>query len=134
MKKRILSKIKVVVVISVPLLFSCNIPCSAGENPDKEVEKNVSQGGLKDKVMGAAVIAFTRRTGDQPDYLSLNKIDGVGTRTPFGFAFCKTNRSLCTIEKGRATFGIPFIIPDFRDKTVKGTALVISAEIIRGEF
>jgi hypothetical protein len=138
MKTRILSKIKVVVMMSVLLLLSWNIPCSAGESADKEVEKdvekNVSQGGLKDKVMGAAVIAFTRKTGEQPDYLSLNKIDRIGTRTPFGFAFCKTNRPLCTIEKGRATFGIPFIIPDFRDKTVKGTALVISAEIIRGEF
>lgn len=134
MNTRILSKIKVVVMISVPLLFSWNIPCSAGDGAEKEVEKNLSLAGLKDKVMGAAVIAFTRRTDEQPDYLSLNKIDGGGARTTFGFAFCKNNRPLCTIEKGRATFGIPFIIPDFRDKTVKGTALVISAEIIRGEF
>lgn len=131
---RIFCKIKMVVIISIPLLFGLKTSCFAGENAYQDAVKNVSQGGLADAALGAAVIAFTRRTGEQPDYLSVNTNDKACARNPLGFACNIINRSLASIEKGKVTFGIPMIIPDFRDKTVKGTALVISAEIIRGEF
>jgi hypothetical protein len=127
-------KIKMVVIISVPLLFSWKTSCFAGENDYQDAVKNVPKGGLADTAVGAAVIAFTRRTGEQPDYLSINTNDRVGVRNPLVSAFDIINKPLATIEKGKVTFGIPMIIPDFRDKTVRGTALVISTEIIRGEF
>jgi hypothetical protein len=127
-------KFKFIVIISVPFLFSCKIPCFAGDSINKGDVQNAFPAGLAGTVMGAVVIAFNRKSDDYTNYLDMSSHGRVAVGGANGSLHRNSNLSIVQIENGKVSFGIPAIIPDFQDRTVRGTPVVITAEIIRGDF
>jgi hypothetical protein len=123
-----------IVIMSVPFLFCCKVPCFAGESPNKGAVQNAFQAGLAGAVMGAVVIAFNRKSDDFTNYPDISSHGRVAVGGANGSFHRNSNLSFVQIENGKVSFGIPAIIPDFQDRTVRGTPVVITAEIISGDF
>jgi len=96
--------------------------------------QNTFQTGLAGTVTGAIVIAFNRKSDDYINYLDISSRGRVAVGGANGSLHRNSNRSFALVENGKVSFYIPAIIPDFQDKTVRGTPVVITAEIISGVF
>jgi hypothetical protein len=84
-------------------------------------------------LIGAAVMAFSKRSGEHVDYMGYGAAGGALVGAAVGLTL--VNRSLAEVEKGKVKFAIPAIIPDFKDKNAKGeSGFVINAELLSGKF
>ena len=133
MKNRRGSKQNFIVLISASFLFNCNSLCFAEESINKTVQQ-ATQAGLAGTVMGAVVVAFNRKSDDNTNYMDIVTRGRTGVDSMNSSLQHNLNMSLAFIENGKVSFGFPAIIPDFQDRTVRGTPVVITAEIIRGNF
>ena len=133
MNKRRGSKQNFSVLITASFIFNCNILCFAEENINKTVQQ-ATQAGLAGAVMGAVVIAFNRKTDDNTNYLDIGTHGRASVDRMNSSLHHNSNMSFAFIENGKVSFGFPAIIPDLQDRGVRGTPVVITAEIIRGNF
>jgi hypothetical protein len=126
--KRILMR-----AFSLIVLIIWTSPCSAAESALKEVLQDSLYGGLTGTLIGAAVMAFTKRTGNHLDYLGYGAAGGAIVGAAVGFTLI--NRSLAEVDHGKVKFAIPAVIPDFKDTNSKGeSGYVINAELLSGKF
>lgn len=126
--KRILMR-----VLSFFILVIWTAPCSAAESAFKEVLQDSLYGGLTGTLIGAAVMAFTKRTGNHLDYLGYGAAGGAIVGAAVGFSLI--NRSLAEVDHGKVKFAIPAVIPDFKEVNSKGeSGYVINAELLSGKF
>ncbi len=115
------------------LLVCWTAPCFAAEGALREVFQDALYGGLTGGLVGAAVLAFTKRPGNHLDYLGVGAAVGVLAGTTIGVV--STSRSLMEAENGKVKFAIPTIIPDVRQTDAKGsTSIGLVAEVFRGKF
>jgi presenilin-like A22 family membrane protease len=116
----------------VTLLFFAT-PCLAEENTFKSIFQDVIYGGLTGGLVGAAVLAFTKRPGNHLDYIGYGAAGGVLVGAAYGAVV--TTRSLAELNHGHVKFAIPTIIPELREANSKGqTSIVATAELFRGKF
>ena len=120
------------VAIAVTLLFIAT-PCLAAENAFKSIYEDVLYGGLSGGLVGAAVLAFTKKPGTHLDYIGYGAAGGALVGAAYGVV--ATTRSLAEVENGAVKFSLPTIKPEFREANSKGqTSIIATAELIRGSF
>jgi hypothetical protein len=120
-------------VMAALFLFSWNIPCFGAESGIGEILKDTSVGTLASTLVGAAVIAFAKNSGDQNEYPAIAAESGVqaGNR----FKFMRHFTSVTEYENGRMKLGIPFLENDIRDPNDKcKSEVVFIAKILQGKF
>ena len=119
--------------LSFIILIIWTAPCSAAESAFKEVFQDAMYGGVTGTLIGAAVMAFTKRMGDHLDYMGYGAAGGAIVGAAVGLTLI--NRSLAEVENGKVKFAIPAIIPDFKDENPKGESeFAINAELLSGKF
>ena len=120
------------VALAVTLLFIAT-PCLAAENAFKTIFEDALYGGLTGGLVGAAVLAFTKKPGTHLDYMGYGAAGGVLVGAAYGSVVA--TRSLAEIENGTVRFSMPTIRPEIREANSKGqTSIIATAELIRGRF
>jgi hypothetical protein len=115
------------------LVFSWSGCCIAGEDRVKEVLTNTLYGSLAGVLVGAVVLAFTKKPGDHLEYLAYGAAGGAVGGT--GYALVKSSRPMAELDDGKVTLAVPTIMPDIGDTNSKGQKpVVIMAELFRGNF
>jgi hypothetical protein len=117
-------------VISTVFFFIMQVPCRAADAPFKEILHDSIYGGLAGTVIGAAVLAFTKRPGDHLEYMAYGAAAGVLGGAAYGYF---ASRALIEVDKGKVKFAIPMVMPDFRGPSGKSN-LVVTTELIKGNF
>jgi hypothetical protein len=121
-------------VLSAMVLFFWAVPCSALESAFKETIQDALYGGVAGTLVGAAVMAFTKRMGSHLDYLGYGAAAGVLVGAAVGLA-TPPSKSLAMVEKGKLHFTIPTVTPEFKDANSKGqSGYVINADMLGGKF
>ncbi len=120
---------------SVTFLLSLNwgLPVSAAEVRFKETAIDSLYGCLAGGLVGAAVLAFTKKPGDHLDYMAFGA--GGGAVAGATISMFSGPKALAELENGKIRLSVPTVIPDIRDTNSKGqTPIVIMTELFRGEF
>ena len=127
-----MSKLNRGIAIAVSLIFIAT-PCLAAENTFRSLWEDVCYGGLTGGLVGAAVLAFTKKPGTHLDYIGYGAAGGVLVGAGYGAVV--TTRSLAELENGELKFSLPTIKPEFREANSKGqTSIIATAELFRGKF
>jgi len=127
-------KRKVQTVLSAMVLLFWAVPCSALESAFKETFQDALYGGVAGTLVGAAVMAFTKRMGNHLDYMGYGTAGGVLIGAAIGLA-TPPSKSLAEVDKGKLHFTIPTVIPEFKDTNSKGqSGYVINADLLGGKF
>jgi hypothetical protein len=122
-------------MILISAFMGCflTVPCFAAGNAFKEIYEDSLYGGLAGTLVGAAIMAFTKKPGDHLDYMIYGAAGGVLAGATYGLI--TTTRSLAEYENGKLRFAMPTIVPDFQEANSKGqTAFTLKAELLRGNF
>jgi hypothetical protein len=120
-------------LLSLLILIIWTAPCSAAESAFKEVFQDALYGGVAGTLVGAAVMAFTKRTGEHLDYMGYGAAGGALVGAAVGLTLI--NRSLAELDKGKVKFAIPVVIPEFKDANAKGAGeIVLNTELLCGKF
>ena len=120
-------------VLAAMIMVFWTVPCSAAESMFKETFQDAIYGGVAGTLVGAAVMAFTKRAGNHLDYLGYGAAGGVIVGAAVGLTIF--NRSLAEVEKGKVRFAIPTIIPEFKDANSKGqSSYIFSGDLLSGKF
>ena len=129
---KFINRIFLAVLLSVLIVGWSN--CGfAEEDRVKEVLTDSLYGTLAGVVVGAVVLAFTKKPGDHLDYLGYGAAGGALAGTTYALVKCP--KPLAELDNGKVTIGVPTIMPDIRDTNSKGqTPVVILAELFRGNF
>ncbi|RQW88897.1 MAG: hypothetical protein EHM79_04740 [Geobacter sp.] len=117
-------------IFSAAILFLIQVPCHAAETAFKEIAKDSIYGGLAGTMVGAAVMAFSRKPGDHLEYMAYGAAAGVLGGAAYGYF---TSRALIEVDKGKVKFAIPTVIPDLEGSSKK-SSVVITTELIKGNF
>jgi hypothetical protein len=105
----------------------------AADSAIKTLFQDAFYGGLTGGLVGAAVMAFTKKPGNHLDYIGFGAAGGVMVGAAYGAVVA--TRSLAEVENGRVKFAIPTIRPEFREPNSKGqSSIIATAELIRGKF
>ena len=124
-------KLKRGAALAVTLLFIAT-PCLA-ENSFKTFFEDAFYGGLTGGLVGAAVLAFTKKPGTHLDYIGYGAAGGVLVGAAYGAVV--TTRSLAELDSGSLKFSLPTVIPELREANSKGqTSIIATAELFRGTF
>lgn len=114
------------------MLVSASVAC-ADDNAFRETFKDALYGGAVGTLVGAALLAFTKKPGDHLDYMAYGAAAGVLVGATYGAV--KSARSLATIENGNVRIAMPIIIPDLVDSpSSKQTVICWRTNIIQGTF
>ncbi len=127
-------------ILAAILVATAAIPCFAAEDayraektPCKDILKSSVYGGLAGTLVGAAMLAFTRKPGDHLDRMAVGA--AAGALMGAGYGVVKTTRSLVEVEDGNVKFAMPTIMPDIKETNSKGqTPIIVMAEFLRGTF
>jgi hypothetical protein len=120
------------VAMAVTFLFIAT-PCLAADSSLKTLFQDAFYGGLTGGLVGAAVMAFTKKPGNHLDYIGFGAAGGVAVGAAYGAVVA--TRSLAEVENGKVKFAIPTIRPEFREPNSKGqSSIIATAELIRGKF
>jgi hypothetical protein len=117
--------------VAVALIFLAT-PCLAEENAFRTFFQDAFYGGLTGGLVGAAVMAFTKKPGTHLDYIGYGAAGGVLVGAAYGAVV--TTRSLAELENGKVKFAVPTIVPGIRDAARGQTSYIATAELIRGRF
>ena len=118
--------------VAITLLFIAT-PCLAAENAFKTFFQDAFYGGLTGGLVGAAVMAFTKKPGTHLDYIGYGAAGCVLVGAAYGTVV--TTRSLAEVQNGTVQFSLPTIRPEMREANSKGqTSIIATAELIRGRF
>lgn len=105
----------------------------ASENAFKEVFQDAFYGGAAGTLVGAALMAFTKKPADHLDYMGYGAAGGILAGAAFGLA--KSTRALAEIDNGRVRLAMPTIIPDLVESpSTRQTSITWRADILRGTF
>ena len=125
-------KLKRSAAVAVTLLFIAT-PCLAADSAFKTFFEDAFYGGLSGGLVGAALLAFTKKPGTHLDYLGYGAAGGVLVGAAYGAVV--TTRSLAELDNGWVKFSMPTIKPEIREANSKGqTSIIATAELFRGRF
>lgn len=122
-----------VIVLCLMLLGCWNAESFASEDTVfMEVVTDAMLGGLAGGLVGAAVLAFTKHPGRHLDYMAYGAAGGVVAGGVYGLI--NSRGSLMEIKNGGVTFDVPVIMPDVKERRTKGTNVIITTDLISGDF
>ena len=105
----------------------------AEDNAFRDTFQAAFYGGAVGALVGAALMAFTKKPVDHLDYMGYGAAGGILAGTAYGVA--KTARSLASIDNGNIKLAVPTIIPDLIESpNGKQTSIAWRADILRGTF
>ena len=105
----------------------------AGDNAFRDVFEDAFYGGAAGALVGAALLAFTRKPANHLDYMGYGAASGVLVGSAYGLV--KSARSLAQMDNGTIRFAMPTVIPDFGDSpTSRQTNIIWRASLLRGTF
>ena len=114
------------------MLASASLAC-ADDNVFREAFQDAFYGGAVGTLVGAALLAFTKKPANHLDYMAYGGATGILAGAAYGLT--KSARSLATIDKGNIKIAMPTITPDLMDSpSTKQTIVTWRADIIRGTF
>lgn len=121
------------IVLCLMLLGCWNAECYASEDSVfMEVFTDAMVGGLAGGLVGAAVLAFTRHPGRHLDYMAYGAAGGAVAGGVYGLV--NSRGSLVEVKDGEVRFDVPVIMPDVKESRARGTSVVITADLISGDF
>lgn len=121
-----------VVVLAVLLITSLSVPCSAADTAFRDVFDNAFYGALVGGLVGGACLAFTHKPADHLDFISIGAASGV--LAGVGYSLAVQSKALVSIENGTVKYAMPAIIPEFQQGGVKGSSVMLKAELLSGKF
>lgn len=114
-------------------LLAATSTAFAAENVFREMFQDAFYGGAVGTLVGAAIMAFTRKPANHLDYMAYGAAAGVLTGATYGLA--NSARSLATIDNGNIKISLPTIIPDLIESpSSKQTVICWRADLLRGTF
>jgi hypothetical protein len=114
------------------MLISASVAC-ADDNVFREAFQDAFYGGAVGTLVGAALLAFTRKPADHLDYMAYGAATGILAGAAYGAV--KSARSLATFENGNVRIAMPVIIPDLVDSpSSKQTVICWRTNFIQGTF
>ena len=120
-------------LISCCAILASAAPALAGDNAFLEVFEDAFYGGAAGALVGAALLAFTRKPANHLDYMGYGAASGVLVGS--AYAVVKSARSLAQIDNGIIRFAMPTVIPDFCDSPAsRQTNITWRASLLRGTF
>lgn len=122
-----------VILLALLLAASCSFDCFAAEESlSMEIIKDAMIGGLAGGLVGAAVLAATRKPGQHLEYLAYGAAGGAVAGGAVGYF--KAQQSLVEINGDKVTFDVPLIMPDVQEKGSRGTSVTVMAHLVSGTF
>ena len=122
-----------IVGLAALILTVWSVPSHAEEAGFGTIFSNALYGGLSGALVGAAVMAFTKKPGDHLDYIGYGAAGGVLAGTAYGLV--KTAKALAELDNGTVKLAMPTIVPDYIPAGAKGEGgMMITAELLRGKF
>jgi hypothetical protein len=122
-----------VILFALLVTVSGNLTCFASEDTlSKVVFKDSMVGSLAGGLVGAAVLAITRKPGQHLEYIAYGAAGGAVAGGAYGLF--KKQTSLVAIKGDTVRIDVPLIMPDVQEKGTRGTTLTIMAELISGKF
>src|SRR5512136_737644 len=92
-------------ILATILPMTWAVPCFAVESAYKEIFQDSLYGGLTGSLIGAAVMAFTKRPGNHLDYMGYGAAGGVIAGAALGVV--RVAKSLAEMdEQGKVRFAI----------------------------
>lgn len=120
------------IAIAVTLVLLAT-PCLAAETSIKSFFEDCLYGGLSGGLVGAVVMAFTKKPSKHFDYIGYGAAGGVLAGASYGAIMA--TRSLAEYDHGKVHFSMPTIRPEIGETNSKGqTPIIATAELIRGRF
>ena len=121
----------------ISLIICCamlaSAPAFASDNAFRDVFEDAFYGGAAGALVGAALLAFTKKPANHLDYMGYGAASGVLVGSVYGVA--KSARSLAQMDNGIIRFAMPTILPDFGDSQVSHqTNITWRASLFRGTF
>jgi len=128
-----LVKLARVILVALLVTISWNQTCVASEDSlSSLVFKDTMIGGLAGGLVGAAVLAITRKPGQHLEYMAYGAIGGAVAGGAYGLF--KAQTSLVEIQGDKVSIDVPLIMPDIQEKGTRGTTVTIMAKLISGKF
>ncbi|MBI2354130.1 MAG: hypothetical protein HYV06_03715 [Deltaproteobacteria bacterium] len=128
--KRITRIISLLTIIS---LLGSATSVFADDNAFREVFQDAFYGGAAGALVGAALMAFTKKPADHLDYMAYGAASGILAGTGYGLA--KSARALAEINNGRVRIAMPTVTPDLVESPLtRQSTITWRAEILRGTF
>ncbi|RQW89272.1 MAG: hypothetical protein EHM79_03820 [Geobacter sp.] len=122
-----------VILVALVITISGNLSCFASDNShSSEIFMDAMIGGLAGGLVGAAVLAFTRKPGQHLEYMAYGTAGGAVAGGAYGLF--KSQTSLIAIKGDKISIDVPLIMPDVQEKGTRGTNVTIMAELISGRF
>lgn len=122
----------------ISLITCCAILASAAsafasDNAFREIFEDAFYGGAAGALVGAALLAFTKKPANHLDYMGYGAASGVLVGSAYGVV--KTASSLAQIDNGIIRFAMPTVLPDFSDSpATRQTNITWRAALLRGTF
>ena len=124
---------KVAALMTLASILCASTSACAEDNAFRDTFQSAFYGGAVGALVGAALLAFTRKPADHLDYMGIGAAAGVLAGTAYGVG--KATRALASIENGRFKMAIPTVIPDLTESPAsKQTVVSWRADILRGTF
>jgi uncharacterized membrane protein YebE (DUF533 family) len=119
-------------LVMMTLVFQADMSLAA-ENAFKETFKSALYGGAAGGLVGAAILAFTKKPADHLQYIAYGAAGGVIAGTVYGVV--RTSRALAEYEDGKLRFAVPAISPTITEHHATGrTNITWRANLLSGTF
>ena len=128
--KRFKSIVALMTLISI---LGATTTAFADDNAFRDTFQSAFYGGAVGALVGAALLAFTKKPVDHLDYMGFGAAAGVLAGTAYGVG--KATRALASIDNGNIRIAMPTIIPDLVESPItRQTTVSWRADILRGTF
>ena len=125
--------VRVISLITCCAMLASAAPAFAGDNTFRDIFEDAFYGGAAGALVGAALLAFTKKPANHLDYMGYGAATGVLVGSAYGVV--KSAKSLAEIDSGNIKFAMPTIIPDLSDSTdSRQTSITWRASLLRGTF
>lgn len=124
---------KMVALVTLVTMVMSASSAFADDAALKETLQDAFYGGAIGSLVGAALMAFTKKPADHFDYIAYGAASGVLVGTAYGVA--KSARAMASIENGNVKLAMPTIVPVLSDNGYgKETKITWNATIVKGTF
>lgn len=124
---------KLVTLLTIISLLTGVSSALANENALRDTFQSAFYGGAVGSLVGAALLAFTRKPADHLDYIGFGAATGVLAGAAYGAV--RSARALASIDNGNVRIAMPTIMPDLAESPVtRQTIVTWRADILRGTF
>ena len=124
---------RIICLMTLVSIFTTATASFASDNTLREVFQDAFYGGAIGTLVGAALLAFTKKPANHLENIGYGAAVGVLFGTAYGVT--KSARSLAEIDNGRVRIAMPTIIPDLVESSAtRQTTITWRAEILRGTF